>query len=649
MIISKITAGLCNQMYFFSTAYALAKEWNEDFVIDLDKDGNLEWMYLLGEFNLPHHKKITYPLRYHITEDFVKIPSELRKKVTVIDEKYFEEDGEYLTIPKEKFWKEFPGKEIYLKGTFLARQMFTKYLPDLRKIFTLKKPSELVAAFEKASENFTAIGVHIRRQGFAVLGDHNGIDFFKAAIVHMRQLYENARFYIFSDEPDYVKEHLGTASDIFYIDAMNGFRGDVEEFMCLTKCHHYILTRRSTYGRMAEILNDCQDKVSVLYGKNTWNDSEERFHFLEDEEIERLSKRFEYQGIKYDFDINLLNKLSEDALKQEFINISLDSERITAESRRKILCKKAEAYANNGNYKQAIHLCTLLEEQYGENSIAFHKFYGDVLYSGGKSREALVEYIYASKSLEIENRIFETEPYAEYKKLLEKGADGNRKHYIIAQYGNYTSQYLSQMQMLGIILARMGNEVSFILKKNMPSWEENVSNNDVMINWACTVDNKWFDMILEKGFSIGRLFYGYPCYDFADIISDKKEKLLEISEKYSHLETVLIGREPEIMTIDIPFRKVFVDFSAPFDEAYLKEAVGEADMNKMYECADIIVTRKNVYQNDDKQVLYIDESLLEAPEYNVEKQILYNDLTMYTEDYLDIALRIALAAESCNR
>lgn len=46
------------------------------------------------------------------------MPMQLQQKVTIIDEKYFEKDGEYLTIPKEKFLKQYGKRNIYLKGTF---------------------------------------------------------------------------------------------------------------------------------------------------------------------------------------------------------------------------------------------------------------------------------------------------------------------------------------------------------------------------------------------------------------------------------------------------------------------------------------------------------------------------------------------------
>lgn len=643
MIIARITAGLCNQMYFFSTAYALSREWKEELVLDINIDGFWEWIYLLDEFNVSSYRKIIYPVRYNVSESYHKMPIELQKKVAIIDETYFEQEGEYLTIPQEKFQADFPNKDIYLKGTFLSRQMFTKYLDDLRRIFTLREPSEFVSEFVKSIDNVTAIGVHVRRQGFTVLGDDNGMIFFKAAIVHMRQLYINAKFYIFSDELDYVKKNLGTADDIFYVDAMNGFRGDVEEFVCLTKCHHYILTRRSTYGRMAEILNDHADKVSVLYGENTWNDSEDRFHFLSDEDVERLSKLFEYHEMNFDFDINVLQGKSDDELKKLFIRIGLDSGKISGDNRKEIIYKKAQFYVKVGKLTQAMHLCNLLEEQSGEDGKKFHEFYSELLYNCGRKREALVEYIGVAKQSELFKDILRKREYEVYKSLLHSSS----KHYIIVQYGKYSSQYLSEMQMIGLILGRMGNEISFVFKKDMPEDLEENQDNLVMRNWENNIDNKWLDLILNNGFSIGRFFYGYPCYDYSNMIGNTNEYMRRIIEKYPDKEAIIIGREPEVMTTDPSIKKVFIDFSEPFDEAYLKDRVGQSNISNMYECADVIVTSEQIKGKNDQEVIQIEEALLMKPLYCVNKEVCYDNLTMYTDDYLDIALKIASTINSC--
>lgn len=59
-------------------------------------------------------------------------------------------------------------------GVFLKRQMFTKYLTDLRKIFALKETLKFVQEFERRFEGVTTVRVHIGRQGFTVLEDDNG-------------------------------------------------------------------------------------------------------------------------------------------------------------------------------------------------------------------------------------------------------------------------------------------------------------------------------------------------------------------------------------------------------------------------------------------------------------------------------------------
>lgn len=586
MVIVKITGGLCNQMYYFSTAYALCKEWDEDMVLDIDIDGFKEHFYLLDEFNIPPYKKIIYPVRYNIGQEYVKVAPQVRERAVIIDETYFERGEKYWTIPKEKFVSEFPGKDIYLKGAFQARQMFVKYISDLRQIFTLRESSSFVDEFERQIENVTSIGVHIRRQGFVIAGYNHGMDFFMAAIVYMRRRFRDAKFFIFSDEPDYVRKYLGCADDIVYIDAMNGFRGDMEEFICLAKCHHYILTRSSTYGRMAEILNDREDKISVLYGENTSNDPEDRFCFLSENDVQDLMRFFEKKQLEEDFE----------------------------KKKREVLYHKAKKYAEEGKYGQATHLCGLLEEQYGEDTVDFHIFFGNVLRKYGRELEARVEYCRAS-------------------------GNKKRKHYIIVPYREYYETYQNEMQILGLILARMGNDVSFILKRGYVESSEN-NNNKRMIEWENRINNKMLNTMLKDGFRTGRLYFGYPCYEYESVINNKNECLRSIAEKYADKETILVGREPHIITEDVSFKKVFVDFSFPFDEAYLRKDIGEYRINSMYQCADIVVTGDRDYLGLGQKILYMDNSLLDKSHWYEEIRVPYYKPTLYTDDYLDIALRI---------
>ena len=217
-----------------------------------------------------------------------------------------------------------------------------------------------------------------------------------------------------------------------------------------------------------------------------------------------------------------------------------------------------------------------------------------------------------------------------------------RKHYIIVQFGSYSSQYLSEMQMLGLILGRMGNDVSFVFKRNRQEVLGG-SENSGIIAWEDKVNRKWMDKIIEKGFSICRFYYGYPCYDYTDILDDMGSAFHTITEKHWEEETVVIGRDPKVVSPDVPFRKVFVDFSEPFDEAYLKDEVGIWDMDRMYECADIVVTRDKAYSKKGQKVIQVDSSLVaDGMEYS-DKAIPYYGPTVYTDDYLDIALKIDAA------
>jgi hypothetical protein len=208
----------------------------------------------------------------------------------------------------------------------------------------------------------------------------------------------------------------------------------------------------------------------------------------------------------------------------------------------------------------------------------------------------------------------------------------------------YSSNYDSELLVIGLILARMGNHVSYILKRNEEEFPEDSM--DAARNlWQKNTDNKMVDKILQEGLSVGRFYYGYPCYDYAQVVTDKENYMASIVSKYKDEEAIVLGRDPEFISEDIELRKVFVDFSSPFDETYLKEEVGEEKINRMYKCADVVVTADKNYSSKNQQVIQIDEDTLESTQLYVEKEIPYYDPTIYTEDYLDIALKIAEVVE----
>ena len=190
----------------------------------------------------------------------------------------------------------------------------------------------------------------------------------------------------------------------------------------------------------------------------------------------------------------------------------------------------------------------------------------------------------------------------------------------------------------------MGNDVSFIFKRNIIKVPEGALNTRMM-DWERILDNKWMDVILQNGFVMGRFHYGYPCYDYLDVLEHKNEMLQKIADKYPDEETIIIGRDPEILGADIPFQKIFVDFSEPFDEAYLKGDVTLSEIGRMYNEAGLVITRDRSYQKKGQSVIRIDGGLLEGVQWNVDVEIPCYEPTTYTEDYLDIALKIA---DFCN-
>jgi thiol-disulfide isomerase/thioredoxin len=643
MIISKIIAGLCNQIYFFSTAYVLSKEWGEELVLDVCVDGNPEWIYLLDAFCLPEIKKITYPSRYLFGTSYSRIEKSLLENAQVIDETYFEEIDGYYTIPKEKFRAEYPDKDIYLKGSFLTSQMFTKYIDDIRKIFVLKTPSPFVTQFEKEINGKTAIGVHIRRTGFVFTGQANQIDFFKAAIVQMRSKHKDAVFYIFSDEIEYAKECLGYAKDVRYVDAMGGYEGDIEEFLCLSKCDYYILSRMSSYGRMAEILNTKEDKYSLLFGDNKISD--QRFQYLTTDDVNRLSSEYQYQKLEQNIRVEDLNGFEVGDLTKTMCSIGIDSGRISTSTKAHFMLLKAQMAYDDKEYLRARHLCYMLMNQKRQD-YQYHKLYSDTLYKLHEDIEGMLECV-AAVRLEGQEANLTAEDNNQLLRMIQSG----NKHFVIVPYRHFTSQFMGRMMEIGLILYQMGNEVSFVLKRNevceyFPDLLE-------MQKWEQKLDIKHLEFAIDNGLYVMRFNTSCEVCEYEEIVSRKEivEVIGQLSEKYRGKETIILGRDPICFQKGINARKVFFDFSDKNDdEFYLSHFISNNDMQFMYENADVIFTKNTEipyqYSLKENTEIIMDTSEESCQAIWSYEEIPYQKICCFHKDNLE---RVFLLEEFCSR
>lgn len=86
MVIVGLSAGLANQMYEYAAGYALAKELNQELVLDISACVKSSRGYMLDFFSIPDTKKIVYygnDSEHFGNIDMMRLPQWLRESVTI--------------------------------------------------------------------------------------------------------------------------------------------------------------------------------------------------------------------------------------------------------------------------------------------------------------------------------------------------------------------------------------------------------------------------------------------------------------------------------------------------------------------------------------------------------------------------------------
>lgn len=155
----------------------------------------------------------------------------------------------YAPIPKWHPKIVYDG--LLLNGFFQSERYFRKYIPQIRGIFCI--PSQT---------SWGRVAIHYRAGDFRRFLDKHPIvsaDYLYASICYFEMLgYKD--FFVFSDEPDSVK------------DILKGFHGlnieysegnaPMEDFKLMSSCEHGVVSN-SSFSVMAQILNPNPNKIII--------------------------------------------------------------------------------------------------------------------------------------------------------------------------------------------------------------------------------------------------------------------------------------------------------------------------------------------------------------------------------------------------
>lgn len=292
MIYIKLQGGLGNQMFEYAFAKALALKLNDEVTIDLSGITNLTHnIYSLDHFNIDAHtidkydveqrKKIGMKIVNSLTWRAYNKGGNLAKyKVEKNYQWLFNMFGIYTCTDGYVKTYNTLSKDKYLIGFFQSSKYFNEYKDIIKKEFTVKdkvlKQNENIL---KDILNSNSVCLHIRRGDYTKVVNHLvcDIDYYLKAVNLIKEKVDNPKFYIFSDDINWVKENVNFNTDVNYIEGNNP---NYEELRLMYSCKHFIISN-SSFSWWASYLSDNKDKV-VVAPSRWFNDPTQVSHIFED-------------------------------------------------------------------------------------------------------------------------------------------------------------------------------------------------------------------------------------------------------------------------------------------------------------------------------------------------------------------------------
>ena len=163
---------------------------------------------------------------------------------------------------------------VYINGYFQSRwdcfkkhrKIFEQNFKPPKKFF-IKNDLDILEDFQKSK---LSCGVHVRRGDLSNYNRHYGspleTGYFLQAMHHIHEMNPSAKFYFFSDEPDWVKENilklLGTKLDFRIVEGNGPDRGFIDLFL-LSQCDT-IVSSQGSFGIMARMLSQDPEKLIFM-------------------------------------------------------------------------------------------------------------------------------------------------------------------------------------------------------------------------------------------------------------------------------------------------------------------------------------------------------------------------------------------------
>jgi hypothetical protein len=270
MIIANLIGGLGNQLFQFAAGLAAARRTGTEFRVAVDMfDG-----YRLHQ-------------GYELTRAFAVAPPEasatemqkclgpLRSKVVRRLLGHFMRgtlrQGRVVFQPTVTYWPGIRelGATAYLQGYWQSECYFADAAVEVRAALLFRSgPSAVNARWIERIEGCNSVSMHVRRGDYIRSSKSRKLyaecspDYYREAMDYMLQHHRDARFFVFSDEPEWALQLFADRSDIVEIVDHNRGAESYNDMRLMSRCRHNIIAN-STFSWWAAWLGERPGKMII--------------------------------------------------------------------------------------------------------------------------------------------------------------------------------------------------------------------------------------------------------------------------------------------------------------------------------------------------------------------------------------------------
>jgi len=272
MVIVTLGGGLGNQLFQYSIGRLLAiknKTTLKLYISNFKYENNR--CYKLNCFDIKEvfatEEEVEKLIHiYYSNSLYARIYKKIHQNKPKHKRNYFIEKDYYLYEPELMKI----SSDVLLEGFWQHYKYYENFPPQILQELTLKeefKPTSINNIINNIEQENSSVSIHIRRGDY--VSDSNNLNFFGTlpmqyyydAVNYINKNIQTPKFYIFSDDLNWVKDNFKINAPITFVDIEGGTK-DYLELDAMSKCRHNIIAN-SSFSWWGAFLNKNTDKIII--------------------------------------------------------------------------------------------------------------------------------------------------------------------------------------------------------------------------------------------------------------------------------------------------------------------------------------------------------------------------------------------------